>query len=432
MTTARSSLRLAGLLAFVATLIVACSAPSALPAPAAPAAATTAGTAGAATTPGTALSVDRVTAHLKALAVDIGIRSAGSEEERRAARYIAGVLTDAGYTATIEPFTFSMPAEESSSVTIEGGKPFTARLIEGSALGLATGALVDGGTGTATQIEAAGARGRVVLVRRGDIPFSSKVANAAQAGAVAVLVVNNESGQFRGTLGRETASIPALAIDGGQWEALRAALGRTINLDASRSTKTVTSQNVVGRRGATCRAYIGSHYDSVPEGPGANDNASGTASMLEIARVRATDGLCAIAFGSEETGLNGSQAFVRDHSPKGAVFMVNFDMMGRIERPIVVGDRDLTQRIMGIIKQLPNQPLKPGVFPPFASSDHVSFSSVGVPAVTITAGDDDNMHTPKDNADGIQKADLQTMLNLGDTAVGGLLKALAEGGQPPP
>ncbi|MEI6137296.1 MAG: M28 family peptidase, partial [Chloroflexota bacterium] len=339
MTTARSSLRLAGLLAFVATLIVACSAPSALPAPAAPAAATTAGTAGAATTPGTALSVDRVTAHLKALAVDIGIRSAGSEEERRAARYIAGVLTDAGYTATIEPFTFSMPAEESSSVTIEGGKPFTARLIEGSALGLATGALVDGGTGTATQIEAAGARGRVVLVRRGDIPFSSKVANAAQAGAVAVLVVNNESGQFRGTLGRETASIPALAIDGGQWEALRAALGRTINLDASRSTKTVTSQNVVGRRGATCRAYIGSHYDSVPEGPGANDNASGTASMLEIARVRATDGLCAIAFGSEETGLNGSQAFVRDHSPKGAVFMVNFDMMGRM---MIGGQASLT------------------------------------------------------------------------------------------
>lgn len=194
----------------------------------------------------------------------------------------------------------------------------------------------------------------------------------------------------------------------------------------------MTSQNVVGRRGATCRAYIGSHYDSVPEGPGANDNASGTASMLEIARVRATDGLCAIAFGSEEIGMNGSQAFVRDHSPKRAAFMVNFDMMGRIERPIVVGDRDLTQRIMGIIKQLPNQPLKPGVFPPFASSDHVSFSSVGVPAVTITAGDDDNMHTPKDNADGIQKADLQTMLNLGDTAVGGLLKALAEGGQPPP
>jgi phosphotransferase system enzyme I (PtsI) len=60
---------------------------------------------------------------------------------------------------------------------------------------------------------------------------------------------------------------------------------------------------VVGRRGSECRAYIGGHYDSVPAGPGANDNASGTATMLELARVRPTDGLCVVAFGAEEVGL---------------------------------------------------------------------------------------------------------------------------------
>ena len=122
--------------------------------------------------------------------------------------------------------------------------------------------------------------------------------------------------------------------DGNDAGRLRGALGQSVSVTASGGTRTVTSQNVVGRRGATCRAYIGAHYDSVPEGPGANDNASGTATMLEIARVRGTDGLCAIAFGSEEVGLRGSQAFVPQHLAGGARFMLNFDMTGRIERRI--------------------------------------------------------------------------------------------------
>ena len=64
---------------------------------------------------------------------------------------------------------------------------------------------------------------------------------------------------------------------------------------------------------------MGGHYDSVPAGPGANDNASGTATALEIASVLAADGelddVCFVLFGAEEVGLIGSGAFVRSLSP---------------------------------------------------------------------------------------------------------------------
>ena len=429
-----TSLVVARLLAPLAGFLVACSSPA--PAPVSAISATPAATATssvstpsatAAASPGATVplsgpvDVDRALAHLKVLSVDIGVRESGSENERRAARYIADVLTAQGYTTSIETFTY--PARYDDSVLrLTAGVVIKANLLDGSSMGTAVGLLVDGGTGQPEQL--ATAKGAIVLMRRGGLPFGQKVANAQQAGALGVLVVNNEAGPFRGTLGQQRASIPALAIDGGRAEAMRAALGQNVEMQAAGGTRPVTSQNVVGRRGATCRAYIGSHYDSVPEGPGANDNGSGTASMLEMARVSGTDGLCAVAFGSEETGLNGSQAYVASQAAKGAKFVLNFDMMGRIEGPIIVGDPALTESVLGVLGRGADQPLRSGTFPPFASSDHVSFSSVGIPAVTITSGDDPNIHTPADTFEAVRKADLQTMLRLGDAALEGMLKTV--------
>lgn len=369
------------------------------------------------------VDVERVMAHLKVLSVDIGVRDSGSAGEQRAARYIADVLTAQGYATTVETFTY--PARYDDS-TVKAGTAEAIRgfLLDGAATGRAAGVLVDGGLGQPDQIAAIPARGAVVLLRRGGLPFAQKVANAQQAGAVAVVIVNSEPGPFRGMLGQQRASIPAIAVDGSRWEALRAALGQTVEVEGSAGTRAMTSQNVVGRRGEACRAYIGAHYDSVPAGPGANDNATGTAALLEIARVRGTAGLCAVAFGSEETGLNGSQAFVTGSGVRDAKFMVNFDMMGRIDGAIIVGDAGLTEEILGIIGRGPEQPLRAGAFPPFASSDHVSFSSVGVPAVTITSGDDPAIHTARDTFEAVRKPDLQAMLTAGDAAVAGLLKSL--------
>jgi len=83
-----------------------------------------------------------------------------------------------------------------------------------------------------------------------------------------------------------------------------------------------------GSAGVRCEVYLGAHYDSVPAGPGANDNASGTALLLEVARVHRADRVCVVAFGAEEIGLFGSRTFVDEHDVSGARLMLNFDMAG--------------------------------------------------------------------------------------------------------
>lgn len=69
----------------------------------------------------------------------------------------------------------------------------------------------------------------------------------------------------------------------------------------------------------TGRVFVTAHYDSVPEGPGANDDGAGTASAIETARALVADGtrlrndVVFLITDAEETGLLGSEAFVKEH-----------------------------------------------------------------------------------------------------------------------
>jgi Zn-dependent M28 family amino/carboxypeptidase len=108
--------------------------------------------------------------------------------------------------------------------------------------------------------------------------------------------------------------------------------------------------------------------------------------------------------------------------------MLNFDMAGRLDRPIIVGDDELTATILDILAKGPDQPFEAGRFPSFASSDHVSFTAVGVPAVTITSGDDPGfIHTPQDTTTHVDRESLTLTLGVGDTVLQSLLRTL-----PPP
>ncbi len=80
---------------------------------------------------------------------------------------------------------------------------------------------------------------------------------------------------------------------------------------------------------------VGGHFDSVPAGPGADDDASGTAAVLEIARVIAASGyrpsatIRFVAFMAEEAGLVGSGHYAADAKSDGRdiIMMINFDMI---------------------------------------------------------------------------------------------------------
>ena len=420
----RTNLPLRVLLLGVAGLLIACSEEK----PAAVTATTEATQAAAAAPSASPTSTvsstpdpDRVMAHLTALAGTIGVRAGGTDGERRASDYIAQSLKDSGYQVAVEPFSFDLRFD-TSAVRLPDGN-VTALALTGSPQVEGRGAIVMAGMGRPEDFALRDVKGKVVLLDRGVVPFAQKAANAQGAGAAGVVVVNNEDGQFRGTLGDTKVTIPVVGVERGQRTRLQglASSGATVTVVSAAGSKQTPSQNVVGRNGDKCEVYLGAHYDSVPEGPGANDNASGTSMILELARAMKRPGMCIIAFGAEEYGLWGSQAYIKQHGVAGVKFMLNFDMVGKVTGAEIVGDVSLQENILNLIKQAGKTGFKAGQFPPFASSDHASFVSAGIPAVTFYSGNDTLIHQPGDGLANIDRASIETMLTAGELVINGLM-----------
>ncbi|MSP21700.1 MAG: M28 family peptidase [Dehalococcoidia bacterium] len=254
------------------------------------------------------------------LAGDIGTRAAGTSGARRAAAYIRGQLQASGYTATIEPFTVDVPRDESdvAGVPDVAGGAVKALAMAGSPHGEASGRLVQVGLGHAADFTGLNLKGAIAFANRGVVALREKAINAQHSGAIALVVANNAPGGFRGTLadGVERVTIPVIGVTSDDAALIDEALGQgtRVTVRARRTHESYESQNVVakpassggGASDSACAAYVGAHYDSVPHGPGANDNASGVASMLELAKTAPAPGLCFLAFGAEEVGLVGS------------------------------------------------------------------------------------------------------------------------------
>ena len=154
---------------------------------------------------------------------------------------------------------------------------------------------------------------------RGSCPFAKKEDAAAQRGAVAMIVADNvDEQQMGGTLGADTdVKIPAVGVTKSTGLLLRGQPGQaTIKLNAS--TQSVKARNVIAqtKTGSTTDVVMaGAHLDSVPEGPGINDNGSGVAAVLETAVQLGNSPNVhnAVRFGfwgAEELGLIGSRNYV--------------------------------------------------------------------------------------------------------------------------
>ena len=358
----------------------------------------------------------------------------GRRPSARPPEFIAARLREAGYVVTIEAFETTYRGDHSTVGAAGEGPSVQAIAMGGSPNGEATAPLVHAGLGAAGDFEGVDAAGAIALLDRGVVRFSEKALNAREAGAVAVVVVNSEPRLFGGTLGEESGvTIPVVGVSGQAREALLAlaANGAAVTVTADVSTRTAASSNVVGRgEDGECRAYLGAHYDSVPYGPGAHDNASGTALMLELARTHRVAGLCVVAFGAEEVGLLGSMEFTERHDVPDALFMLNFDMAARIgtrtfDGPrFVRGDAALAERAAAVASAL-GYGIPAGDFPPNAASDHVSFERAGAPAVTVYSGGSEFIHTSGDTIDTVYREDLAIMLEV-SAAV--LRELLATGG----
>ena len=323
------------------------------------------------------------------LADEIGPRPAGGPAEESAAAYLSQAFQELGYDARIIPFSAAVRVPWELQI---GDDLIPALAMDGAPTIPASGPLIRiDGLGTLDEIAAVNAQGAILAVDRGRLTFGEKARNAEAAGAAGLIVVNDDDMLVFGVI-RETVSIPVAIIPRSASRQLQFATGRTASLRPAEigagPDGEVESNNVLARwPGGTCRIFVGAHYDSVPIAPGANDNASGTAVLLALARAyagaEAAKSLCFAAFGAEEVGLLGSSDLVRRMRESGeladAAAMINLDAIGGGDLPIrLIGDEGFAATAADLAVRLQID-AAPGLLDANIGSDHSSFEAEGIP-----------------------------------------------------
>ena len=366
---------------------------------------------------GTTFSADRAYADLEQLAVQIGSRVAGSPAQRRAAEYLEAQFRAAGLQVERQPFTFSAFDDRGASLEVLGTdapSPQALTLVY-SPPGEVEGELIYVDLARTGDFDPAAVGGKVALARRGEIRFGEKVANLAAAGASGVIVFNNEPRNFSGNLGSR-GQVPSVSLSNEDGERLLALLERgpvRVRLKVDATMRDHTGDNVIATRsGGPRTVVIGGHYDSVAAGPGANDNGSGSATLLELARVVASRqypfSVRFVAFEAEEIGLLGSAHYVRElsqESREATLAMINLDMVGVGDRLSFGGDAELVElaiRKAGELGIVAHQ-LRGGAG---SASDHASFQAVGIPSLFVYRSEDPRYHTADDRAEYVQRENL--------------------------
>lgn len=208
--------------------------------------------------------------------------------------------------------------------------------------------------------------------------------------------------------------------------------------------KETESENVVAMLPGTDEnlkdeyVVVGAHFDHLGMGGpgsgsraldtmaihnGADDNASGVATVIELAEKLASEkehrrSIIFAAFGAEEMGLIGSKTFTGKPPVdlEKVVAMFNFDMVGRLDtvtNALSIGGTKTAKETEGILNEL-----NPGFQLAFSEegvgpSDHASFYLQNIPVFFISTGAHSDYHTPNDDADLIHYNGLKKVADYG-------------------
>lgn len=310
-----------------------------------------------------AVTANGVLHHLKELQKiadrNAGNRASGSAGYNKSVDYAEKVFRKAGYRVTRQAFDFqtfliNSPSEldriapapgdlEHRIMTYSGSVDVTAAATvpTGDPLGCAVGDYGPANVGT------------VVVVVRGTCPFGQKATSAAAAGAAAIVIYNNIPGALAGTFGNTfTADFGGVGVSQALGQQLVAQIpaGLTLRVHTDTFRGMATTENIFAesRWGNPNNVVMaGAHLDSVPEGPGINDNGSGSGALLEIAehmrRVYPKNKVRFALWGAEEANLVGSTYYVANlpqaERDKIALYL-NFDMIGSTNYVRFVYDGD--------------------------------------------------------------------------------------------
>ena len=362
-------------------------------------------------------------------------RASGTSGYSASVDYIVSQLEAAGYVPTIQEFEF--PYVEVLEASLERVDPpggptyvYLEDFIEGfgSPNGTAVGDVVaidvlfhSNAVSTSTSgceasdfDDAGFVAGNIALIQRGSCDFIVKVANAEDAGAAGVIIFNEGNAPDRMDIifpDVTGSTIPVLgtSFEVGEDLVAQAEEGLTMRIALDIFSETRTTWNVLadlqGERDDRV-VLVGAHLDSVLEGPGINDNGSGSATILEIAEemadIQPVNTVRFAWWGAEESGLLGAEHYVSQLTRselKDIAVNLNFDMVASTNYVRFVYDGDAGPVGSGVVEDvfldwfaLQGLATEPTEFD--GRSDYGPFILQGVPAGGLFTG-----------AEGIKTAD---------------------------
>ena len=270
---------------------------------------------------------------------------------------------------------------------------------------------------------------------------SNKIESAKEMGAAAVVFVNTQSWRndppLRLGRARETSGIPIMFARDEVLEFWQQhAQDEYVFLSADLHSETYTAMNVAGYwdNNAEQTVVIGGHFDHLGYGSsgsrspgsgdihyGADDNASGTAGVIEAARYLTRSALTSnnyifIAFGAEEKGLLGSRHFSNSdaYEMERINYMLNYDMIGRLE------DGNFTLYGTGT-SPLWESTIDNNAYEGFnirksasgmGGSDHTSFYLKDIPVLFFFTGIHNDYHRPTDTPDKINYQGMREIISF--------------------
>ena len=381
------------------------------------------------------VTADGVNEHLEAFQAiadaNGGNRAANTPGYDASVDYVVDTLTAAGWQVHTETFDYFVSGPSDLEQLTPTAASWENEAPAGSGTGELTGTIIPvdlvlGQPNTtavtsgceATDFAALDFSGEndIALVQRGTCEFGVKAANAQTAGAEAVIIMNQGNTPDRSgvltniTLIGENPDPLNIPVVGTSYEA-------GVALAASGSTAYVMvpepenfpQENVIAElpgKNDDNVVMAGAHLDSVPEGPGINDNGSGSAALIELAqnmsKVQPENTVRLAWWGAEEEGLIGSTYYVenlpQEEKDRIALYL-NFDMIGSpnyifmiydgdesgFEAPVVVPEgsvqiEDLFERYFTSV----GQPYDDAEFS--GRSDYQAFIGAGIPAGGLFTG----------------------------------------------
>jgi Zn-dependent M28 family amino/carboxypeptidase len=304
------------------------------------------------------VSAEGVTKHLEALQAiadaNGGTRASDTPGYQASVDYVVGVLEKSGWSADVVPFTYNATETVLQQITPAPAAMHPNTGATGTGEGDVTAAVVPvdvnltGDRQNTSGCEAADfatfPAGSIALLQRGGCNFSFKAINAEAAGAAGVIIFNqgdtigagDRFGLFNPTLGgTDVVDIPVVGTTFAAGQSL-ARPGSTARVAVD--FREVTDYNVIGELEGEVDDNVvmaGAHLDSVPAGPGINDNGSGSSGLLDVVEAMGNskphNTVRFAWWGAEEIGLLGSTAWVaqRTQAEKDEIALyLNFDMIG--------------------------------------------------------------------------------------------------------